>query len=304
MRSSLKKRKNLESDLRKAIANEELAVFYQPQIDARCNLIVGAEALVRWLHPERGYISPTEFIPIAEESALIFQIGEWVLRTACTQNKAWQDLGLRPIRIAVNLSAVQFLYRDLVDIVVQSLADSGLSPTHLELEITEGVLMRDTEATMTTLRRLTQLGVQIAVDDFGTGYSSMAYLKRFPVTKIKIDQAFVTDVTSDRGDAAIADAVISLAHGLGLTVAAEGVERLEQADYLRARGCDELQGYYFGRPMPASDFERHLRESAGGRSAIATDGRARTGGLTLVPATDHPVGSTPGRRTNLALRQG
>jgi diguanylate cyclase (GGDEF)-like protein/PAS domain S-box-containing protein len=267
MRENLYLRKKLERELRKAIAENQLEVFYQPQIDARRNQIVGVEALLRWSHPERGYIPPAEFIPIAEESSLIFEIGEWVLKTACMQRRDWQERGLGPIRIAVNLSAVQFLYRDLVGVVVHCLDQSGISPDQLELEITEGVLMRDTEATMTTLRRLTQLGIQIAVDDFGTGYSSMAYLKRFPVTKIKIDQAFVTDVTSDRGDAAIADAVISLAHGLGLTVAAEGVERLEQANYLRARGCDELQGFYFGRPMPASAFEQRLREIAGGRPA-------------------------------------
>lgn len=269
MNLTLQSKKALESDLRRAIANGELALFYQPQIDARRNLIVGAEALLRWPHPERGYISPTEFIPIAEESTLIFQIGEWVLRTACMQNRTWEDLGLRPIRIAVNLSAIQFLARDLVGIVGENLSDSGISASRLELEITEGVLMRDTEMTMVTLRQLAELGVQIAIDDFGTGYSSMAYLKRFPATKIKIDQAFVTDITSDRGDAAIADAVISLAHGLGLMVAAEGVETLEQAEYLRARGCDELQGYYFGRPMPAREFEQLLKEETCRRSMTA-----------------------------------
>jgi diguanylate cyclase (GGDEF)-like protein/PAS domain S-box-containing protein len=286
MNLAFQTRKALERDLRKAIANNELTLFYQPQIDARRNMIIGAEALLRWTHPQRGNIPPAEFIRIAEESALIVPLGEWVLRTACMQNKAWQEAGLPPIRVAVNLSAVQFLYRDLIGIVVQSLNESGLSPRQLELEITEGVLMRDTDATMTTLRRLTQLGIRIAVDDFGTGYSSMAYLKRFPVTKIKIDKAFVAEVTSDRGDAAIVNAVINLAHGLGLSVAAEGVERLGQADYLRARGCDELQGYYFGRPMPAAEFEQRLRQIAERRSAIPADGGARIDRPVLASATD------------------
>ena len=183
-----------------------------------------------------------EFVPIAEECGLIVPLGEWVLQTACKQNKIWQDRGLPPVRVAVNLSAAQFLYRDLVASVVRALETSGLGHGHLELEITEGILMRETEMTISTLRRLTELGIQIAVDDFGTGYSSMAYLKRFPVSKIKIDRAFVTDVTTDRGDAAIVGAVIGLAHGLGLAVAAEGVETFEQAAHLRARGCDELQG--------------------------------------------------------------
>ncbi|MGH6885790.1 MAG: putative bifunctional diguanylate cyclase/phosphodiesterase, partial [Geminicoccales bacterium] len=296
MNLAFRARKALERDLRKAIANDELKLFYQPQVDARRKEIIGAEALLRWTHPERGDIPPTEFIRIAEESALIVPLGEWVLRTACMQSRAWQDRGLPPIRVAVNLSAVQFLYRDLIGIVVQSLEESGLSPLRLELEITEGVLMRDTEATMSKLRRLSQLGIRIAVDDFGTGYSSLAYLKRFPVAKIKIDKAFVAEVTSDRGDAAIVNAVINLAHGLGLTVAAEGVERLEQADYLRARGCDEFQGYYFGRPMPAVELEQRLRQLADERSASAADPQAARRPV-LESAADWPVRARRERRS-------
>jgi diguanylate cyclase (GGDEF)-like protein/PAS domain S-box-containing protein len=258
MNLAFQARKALERELRKALANGELDVYYQPQIDARNSVIVGAEALVRWPHPERGMISPGEFVPIAEECGLIVPLGEWVLQTACKQNKAWQNLGLSPVRVAVNLSAAQFLYRDLMASVIRALETSGLDHAHLELEITEGILMRETEVTINTLRRLAELGIQIAVDDFGTGYSSMAYLKRFPVSKIKIDRAFVTEVTTDRGDSAIVGAVIGLAHGLGLTVAAEGVETLEQAEHLRARGCDELQGYYFGRPMTAASFQQRL----------------------------------------------
>jgi diguanylate cyclase (GGDEF)-like protein/PAS domain S-box-containing protein len=266
MNLAFQARKALERDLRKALANGELDVFYQPQIDARRSLIVGAEALVRWPHPDRGMISPAEFVPIAEECGLIVPLGEWVLETACTQNKRWQDLGLPPVRVAVNLSAQQFLYRDLVASVVRALETSSLDRGYLELEITEGILMRETEVTISTLRRLTELGIQIAVDDFGTGYSSLAYLKRFPVNKIKIDRAFVTDITSDHGDAAIVGAVIGLAHGLGLTVAAEGVETFEQAAHLRARGCDELQGYYFGRPMTAGSFQQRLAKMRGAQS--------------------------------------
>ena len=215
MNLAFQARKALERELRKALANGELDLYYQPQIDARSSVIVGAEALVRWPHPERGMISPGEFVPIAEESGLIVPLGEWVLQTACTQNRVWRDLGLPPVRVAVNLSAAQFLYRDLMASVIRALETSGLDHAHLELEITEGILMRETEVTINTLRRLAELGIQIAVDDFGTGYSSMAYLKRFPVSKIKIDRAFVTDVTTDRGDAAIVGAVIGLAHGLG-----------------------------------------------------------------------------------------
>ena len=267
MNFAFQARKALERDLRKALANGELDVFYQPQIDARRSLIIGAEALLRWPHPDRGMISPAEFVPIAEECGLIVALGEWMLKTACMQNKIWQDLGLPPVRVAVNLSAPQFLYRDLVASVVHALETSGLDHAYLELEITEGILMRETELTISTLRRLAELGIQIAVDDFGTGYSSMAYLKRFPVNKIKIDRAFVTDVTSDRGDAAIVGAVIGLAHGLGLAVAAEGVETYQQAAHLRARGCDELQGYYFGRPMTARSFQQRLAEMRRSQSA-------------------------------------
>jgi diguanylate cyclase (GGDEF)-like protein len=286
MNLAFQARKALERDLRKALANGEFEVFYQPQIDARRNMIIGAEALIRWPRPDRGMVSPAEFVPIAEECGLIVPLGEWVLQTACTQNKVWQDLGLPPVRVAVNLSAAQFLYRDLVASVVRMLGSSGLDHAYLELEITEGILMRETEVTINTLKRLTELGIQIAVDDFGTGYSSMAYLKRFPVNKIKIDRAFVTDVTTDRGDAAIVGAVIGLAHGLGLTVAAEGVETVEQAAHLRARGCDELQGYYFGRPVPASEFERRLRGIVAERPTATADGRALANSLLLASSTD------------------
>jgi diguanylate cyclase (GGDEF)-like protein/PAS domain S-box-containing protein len=269
MNLAVRARKALERDLRKALANGDLDLFYQPQMDARRDVIIGAEALLRWPHPDRGLIPPAEFVPIAEECGLIVPIGDWVLETACRQNKMWRDLGLPPVRVAVNLSAVQFLYRDLMASVVRALETSGLDHASLELEITEGILMRETEMTISTLRRLAELNIHIAVDDFGTGYSSMAYLKLFPVNKIKIDRAFVKEVTSDRGDAAIVNAVIGLAHGLGLSVAAEGVETFAQALYLRAQGCDELQGYYFGRPMPAGAFQQRLAEMARSPTTLA-----------------------------------
>ena len=188
-------------------------------------------------------------------------LGEWVLRTACQRNRAWRKLGLQPIRIAVNLSAVQFLYRDLLEKVIAALSDSGMPAQYLELEITEGILMRDTDLAVATLHRMKEAQISIAVDDFGTGYSSMAYLKNFPVSKIKIDRAFVTDVTRDPGDAAIVNAVTRLAHGLGLKVSAEGVETIEQVWHLRRQGCDELQGYYFGRAMPAGELTKWLRKA-------------------------------------------
>ena len=269
MNLAVQARKELERDLRRALANGDLDLYYQPQIDARREAIIGAEALLRWPHPDKGFIPPTEFVPIAEECGLIVPLGEWVLETACRQNKLWRDLGLPRVRVAVNLSTVQFLYRDLMASVVRALETSGLDHGSLELEITEGILMRETEVTINTLQRLAELDIQIAIDDFGTGYSSMAYLKLFPVNKIKIDRAFVREVTSDRGDAAIVNAVIGLAHGLGLTVAAEGVETFEQVVHLRAQGCDELQGYYFGRPMSAQAFQRRLAEIARSQGTTA-----------------------------------
>ena len=195
-------------------------------------------------------------MPVAEECGLIVPLGEWVLETACRQSRAWQASGLPPVRVAANLSAAQFLRRDLVASVLRALDVTGLAPEHLELEITEGLLMRDMTGTTATLRRLADLGLRIALDDFGTGYSSMSYLKRFPVHKIKIDRAFVTGIADDRGDAAIVRAVTCLAHDLDLTVSAEGVETPEQVARLRALGCDELQGYYFGPPDAGERLRR------------------------------------------------
>jgi diguanylate cyclase (GGDEF)-like protein len=238
----------LEVGLRKALQNDELYLLYQPQIDVASAQIVGVEALVRWRHPERGTISPTEFIPLAEETGLIVPIGEWVLRTACQQAMAWQAVGKRPLRVAVNLSAKQFKDENLTQIVVSALHDTGLAPELLELELTEGTLMDDARATMVTLEQLRAIGVYLSIDDFGTGYSSMNYLKRFDVRALKIDKSFISGLPLDSENAAITRAIIAMAHGLKLAVVAEGVETDAQLVLLQQYGCDTVQGYYLGHP--------------------------------------------------------
>ncbi|MDP1705585.1 MAG: EAL domain-containing protein [Sulfurimicrobium sp.] len=244
----------LETSLRRALERDEFLLHYQPQICLQSGRITGVEALLRWQHPERGLVSPAEFIPLLEEIGLIVPVGEWVLRTACIQNRAWVSAGLPPLRMAVNLSARQFRQGGLADMVSQALNDSGLAPEWLELEVTESILIQDLQATITTLRQLDTLGILISIDDFGTGYSSLSYLKHLPISKIKIDRSFVRDICSDPDDAAITNAVISLGHSLKLRVVAEGVETLAQLEYLRAQGCDEVQGFYFSRPLPAEEF--------------------------------------------------
>ncbi|MFC0131524.1 response regulator receiver protein [Massilia eurypsychrophila] len=240
----------LEVGLRKALKNEELYLLYQPQIDVRTGDIVGVEALVRWRHPERGIISPTEFIPLAEETGLIVPIGEWVLRTACKQAMAWQRVAKRSLRMAVNLSAKQFKDENLTQIVVSALHDTGLDPRLLELELTEGTLMDDARATMATLEQLRGIGVHLSIDDFGTGYSSMNYLKRFDVRALKIDKSFISGLPQDSENAAITRAIIAMAHGLKMVVVAEGVETDAQLGLLQEYGCDLVQGFYLGHPSP------------------------------------------------------
>ena len=240
----------LEVGLRKALRNEELYLLYQPQIDVSSAGIVGVEALVRWRHPERGIISPTEFIPLAEETGLIVPIGEWVLRTACNQARSWQKATGRAIRMAVNLSAKQFKDENLTQIVLSALHDSGLDPKMLELELTEGTLMDDAKATLATLEQLRGIGVYLSIDDFGTGYSSMNYLKRFDVRALKIDKSFISGLPQDSENAAITRAIIAMAHGLKMVVVAEGVETEEQLVMLEQFGCDVAQGYYLGHPLP------------------------------------------------------
>lgn len=254
-------RLTMETQLRKAIAREEFVLYYQPQLCLHSDRIIGMEALIRWQHPERGLVPPLEFIPLLEETGLIVPVGEWVLRTACAQNSAWLADGLPPMRVAVNLSARQFRQSNLITEINRALHDAGLAPEHLELEITESILIQDLQTTISTLNQLHTLGIQISIDDFGTGYSSLSYLKRLPISKIKIDRSFIRDICTDTDDGAIANAVISLGHSLKMKVIAEGVETLEQLEHLRAQGCDKIQGYYFSRPLPAEAFAQLVRES-------------------------------------------
>ncbi len=217
------------------------------------------EALLRWQNPQLGSVSPAEFIPLAEETGLIVSIGEWVLRTACKQNKAWQDAGLSQLRVSVNLSARQFKEKNLVERVAQILKETGLEARYLELELTES-LLQNPEATITPLKELHALGVRLSIDDFGTGYSSLSYLKRFPIDTIKIDRSFVRDITTDADDAAIANAIITLAHSLGVHVVAEGVETSEQLAFLCQHKCDLMQGYYFSKPLPIDVFTDFIKD--------------------------------------------
>lgn len=253
-------RLSLEGSLRKAVENNELLIYYQPQIQVDTGKIVGMEALLRWPHPEMGMIPPSKFIPLAEETGLINPIGKWVLQEACRQNKAWQDQGLIAVQIAVNLSAVQFRQHNLLEIVKEALIKSGLKPCFLELELTESLLMDCSEFNVSLLREFRQLGVELSIDDFGTGYSSLSYLKRFPINKLKIDRSFCMDIPKDRDNASITSAIISLGHDLGLCVIAEGVEKAAQFNFLQAQQCDEIQGYLFSQPLPADEMQLLLRK--------------------------------------------
>ncbi len=253
-------RLTLENSLRQGIERGEFVLHYQPQIDLASGRIVGAEALVRWRHPQLGLVPPGKFIPVAEVSGLIVMIGEWVLSEACRQNRAWQDAGLPAISVAVNISAVQFRSGRIEDNVAAVLADTGLAPELLELELTEGIVMVGANATVETLQRISDMGVKLAIDDFGTGYSSLSYLKRFPIDRLKIDQSFVRDIVTDTDDWAISSAIISMGHSLRLKVIAEGVEHVEQLDMLRRQGCDEVQGYHFSVPLPADEFAVLLQQ--------------------------------------------
>ncbi|MFA7242283.1 MAG: EAL domain-containing protein [Sulfuricellaceae bacterium] len=251
-------RLTLENSLRRALERSEFELYYQPQRDIATGQVVGAEALIRWRHPEMGLVLPDRFIPIAEETGMILPIGEWVMRTACAQNKAWQDAGFPLMHIAVNLSGRQFKQKNLVGVIKGILAETGLDAEYLELEITESVIMEQATETIATLGEMKALGLQLSIDDFGTGYSSLSYLKRFPIDTLKIDRSFVRDITTDEDDAAITTAVIALAHSLKLMVIAEGVETAEQLAFLSAHGCDEMQGYYFSRPLTAEAFGEKL----------------------------------------------
>lgn len=250
----------LENNMLKALEREEFIIHYQAQVDLRSGRIIGVEALVRWQHPDLGLIPPADFIPMAEENGLIVPIGEWVLRTACVQNKIWQEAGLPPLRVAVNLSARQFQQVQLSEIIEQTLNQTRLDSRYLELEITESIAMQNADFTIRTLREFRDMGVHVAIDDFGTGYSSLSYLRKFPIDSLKIDRSFIRDIIMHPNDAAIITAVIMLAHSLKVKVTAEGVETQEQLDFLKKQNCDKMQGYLFSRPVPAKEFEELIRQ--------------------------------------------
>jgi diguanylate cyclase (GGDEF)-like protein/PAS domain S-box-containing protein len=254
MTTIVSERLTLENDLRSALVRGEFSLNYQPIADCRSGEITGMEALLRWKHPERGMISPALFIPLAEETGYIIPIGEWVLRSACEQCRRWQNMGFESIYVAVNLSSRQFHQQDLTASIHRILQETGLDPTCLGLEITEGLIMQQAEASVNTLRELKAMGIRISIDDFGTGYSSLSYLKRFPIDVLKIDQSFVRDIPTDQDDAAIASTIITMAHSLGLKVVAEGVETLEQLNFMRKHRCDAMQGYYLSKPLPPEQF--------------------------------------------------
>jgi predicted signal transduction protein with EAL and GGDEF domain len=250
---------SLENSLRRALERNEFVLHYQPQLDLRTGGIVGMESLIRWNHPVRGMISPAEFVPLAEETGLILPIGRWALRTACMQAKAWQQAGLKRLHISVNLSAQQFKHQSIREDITSALVDSELDPQYLVLEITESILMQNTDATVAILRELSDMGLRIAMDDFGTGYSSLSYLRRLPLHLLKIDRSFIRDVDTNPDDAAIAKAIVAMAHSLKLTVLAEGVETQEQMIFLRNLQCDGMQGFLLSRPVPADEASRFMK---------------------------------------------
>jgi EAL domain-containing protein (putative c-di-GMP-specific phosphodiesterase class I) len=252
-------RLKLEGKLRNALLSEEFSLYYQPQIDIKTNEIVSAEVLLRWNQPDLGMVPPEEFIPIAEETGMILELGEWVLNQACMQAKSWQIAGLKPIRIAVNLSSIQFMQRDLASTVAAVLEDNELSPKCLELEITESIIMRNINDTISTLSGLKEMGIKISVDDFGTGYSSLNYLKRLPLDTIKIDRAFIMDIPNNEDDMTITSAIIALAKNLGLTVVAEGVESELHLEFLKQLACEKAQGFLISRPLPAEQMSEILQ---------------------------------------------
>jgi EAL domain-containing protein (putative c-di-GMP-specific phosphodiesterase class I) len=250
----------LEGRLRKAIAQNELRVFFQPQIDIASDRIIGAEALVRWQDQNEGLIPPGRFIPVAEETNLIVAIGEWVLNETCKQGRRWLDMGFSPLTLAVNVSTQQFKRCDLNALAVKVLSETGFPAGNLELEITESGLMKNQENAVEILNELHEKGIRIAIDDFGTGYSSLSYLKRFPLDVLKIDKSFIDDIPHSKDDMEIAATIVAMAHNLGFKVIAEGVETKEQLEFLRLKGCDSYQGYFKCRPIPIDEFTKLLKE--------------------------------------------
>ncbi|HUH63282.1 MAG TPA: EAL domain-containing protein [Terracidiphilus sp.] len=259
MNDRIRERLRLENDLRLALDRDELFLVYQPQVDIRTGNVSGLEALLRWRHPSMGVVPPGEFISIAEVSGLIVPIGEWVLRTACAQARNWQDAGLRPVPIAVNVSAIQFRQQGFCELIRCVLEETGLDPKYLELELTEGLLLTNLDVMLKLVKELREMGVKLTIDDFGTGYSSLGYLRQFKVNRLKIDRSFVSDVSVNADDAAITTAIINMAKALNLEVLAEGVENVEQLDFLRAQNCYEIQGYYFSRPVAVEQIAAQLK---------------------------------------------
>lgn len=249
----------LENSLRRALEREEFVLYYQPQVDIDSGKIVGVEALIRWIHPEMGLISPVQFIPLALETGLITQMDEWGLRVACLQNKAWQEMGLPPICMSVNVSSHQFRQKDLTKTVARILSETRLDPRYLDIELTESTIMENAEETVNTLHALKDMGIRLSVDDFGTGYSSLSYLKRFPLDTVKIDRSFIKDITTDPDDEALTRAILAMSNSLKLKVIAEGVETATQLRFLAANGCDEFQGYLFSRPIAADEITKLLK---------------------------------------------
>ena len=262
MNASVEQKLVLLEGLRCALDEGQFHLLYQPKVDLRTGMIIGVESLVRWQHPEHGIISPLRFIGLAEESGLIVALGDWVLQEACRQNRAWQDAGLAPITVSVNVSPRQFEERRLVERVAIALQDSGMDADYLELEVTESLIMRDLAQSVEKMRELEAMGISLSIDDFGTGYSSLSALKSFPISRLKIDNSFVSELADNADDQAIAMAVISLGHKLNLRVIAEGVETEQQCSFLRDNECDEMQGYLFSAPVPASRIHSLLEEQA------------------------------------------
>jgi diguanylate cyclase (GGDEF)-like protein len=261
MHAGTEDRVQLESDLHNALVLNQFELYYQPKVDTRTGAVRSAEALIRWMHPVRGMVSPVDFIPLAEECGLIGAIGGWVIREACRQARVWQDDGVPALRVSVNLSASQFRDSALVHTIRSALDEAGIEARFLEVELTESAVMSDAEKSIAILEQLSSMGVLVSVDDFGTGYSSMSYLRRFPIDKLKIDRVFIDEIVSRPEDASIVRAIVSLAHSLRLKVVAEGVETPAQLDFLKTAGCDEYQGYHYSRPLSAADFETLFRES-------------------------------------------